>query len=534
MNFSFSMSRFTRLIFLFMGILFISTTLLFLFDGHLNLLNAVIILVTVFALSNYCIGLKKDSILLNVGFVICTILLILFSQFYIDLTFDGQAYHQEMMIQMSSGWNPVYELIDDANNQSIWLNHYSKGYEIIGAVFYKLLNNITYVKFINLIFLALSFLYPFNYFKEKISKKKALLIALIIAFNPVTLVQLMTNLIDGFLYSVTVITVFSYLLSKTSKAYFFDFIIGLILLMNIKFTGLVFGVALYGVILIYALFVEKIKRVILLKKTLLIILIALPFLLTPYIKNFIEKGHPFYPLMGTDKIDFVEDYVPDVIKGKGRLEKIILTNFVSIGNRSDSKLKLPFTFSLNELQKMRNGAPRVGSFGVWWGGLLLFSFMYYFISVFQLRGRFKFSIYEAIICVIILLLLINKAGWWLRYTPYFWLIPILLFLSINQYKETKNGLKILFCLVFINGFLTLIVSLGLRYNDSKEFIYKLNSLKNIKNTIQVDFGAYLGNKALFKEHKIPFVERASKTFTAPEQFNNVVFIEGESKTKTDE
>ena len=277
------MSRFTRLIFLFMGGVFISTTLLFLFNGHLNLLNALIILVIALALSNYCIGLKNDSRLLNVGFVIFIIILIFFSQFYIDLTFDGQAYHQEMMIQMSNGWNPTYELIHDANNQSIWLNHYSKGYEIIGAVYYKLLGSVTYVKFINLIFLVLSFLYPFKYFKRKISKKRAFLIAVIIAFNPVTLVQLMTNLIDGFLYSVTVITVFSYLLSKTNKAYLFDFIIGLILLMNIKFTGLVFGVALYGVILIYALFVEKIKSIILLKKTVLIILIALPFLFTPYI-----------------------------------------------------------------------------------------------------------------------------------------------------------------------------------------------------------------------------------------------------------
>ena len=183
---------------------------------------------------------------------------------------------------------------------------------------------------------------------------------------------------------------------------------------------------------------------------------------------------------------------------------------------------------------MRNAAPRVGSFGVWWGGILLLSFGYYLIAVFQLKRRFKFSVYEAIIGVIILLLLLNKAGWWLRYTPYFWLIPLLLVLSVNQYKSTKKELKFLCLLVIINGLLTLTVSLGVRYKDSRAFISKLDSLRKTKDTVQVDFGAYLGNKALFNEYKIPFIERALKSFIAPKQFNNIVYIEGESKTKRSE
>ena len=532
MRFSFSLSRFTRLNFLFIGWVFLITTLLFLFGRNLTTINSLLILVFSAVASNFCIGFKKNAIFLNLVSIIIISFLIFLSQFYIDLTFDGQAYHQEMMIQMSNGWNPVYELIDKMNNQSLWVNHYSKGYEVIGAVFYSFLDSITSFKFINTLFLGLSFLYPFLYFRKKNKKNKAILIALIIALNPVVLIQIMTNLIDGFLYCVTIITIFSYLLSRTKKIYVIDFILGFLLLLNIKFTGVVFGIVLYGVILIYKLFIDKesIKQV--LQRTTLIIIIAIPFLFSPYINNYLEKGHPLYPLMGINKVDFVDDYLPDVLKDRGKLEKLVFTNFVSIGNRGDSKLKIPFTFSLNELQKMRNGAPRVGSFGVWWGGILLVSFLYYFMSIYRIRDKFKLSIYEVIIGVMLLLLLLNKAGWWLRYTPYIWTTPLLLFLSVDRFKKQKIEFKLLFSLVLVNAALTLVVSLGLGYKYSKLFKEQLFCLKDIKTPIEVDFDAYLGNKALFKEFKIPFKEGSKKTFKVPKIFNNIVVIE--SKLKVNE
>ena len=525
----FSIQRFTRLNLFFIVSIFVVTTMVFFSGAKLSFLNSVLILIVSGTVSNLIIGIKKDTLLLNSLSIINFCLLIFLSQLFIDLTFDGQAYHQEMMIQMANGWNPMFEFIDKTNNQSIWVNHYSKGYEVIGAVFYSFTKSITAVKFINTIFLGLSFLYPFLYFKKNNGTIKAILIALIVACNPVTLTQLMTNLIDGFLYCVTIITFFSYLLSKEERKYLVDFVFGFILLINIKFTGVVFGVALYGAIICYNLIVEKKKTSFFLKRVAFTLLIVAPFLYSPYIKNYSEKGHPFYPLMGANNIDFVDEYVPDVLKNKNKVEKLLYTNFVSIGNRGDSKLKIPFTFTLNELQKLRNGAPRVGSFGVWWGGILLVSILYYLISIIKIRQKFKFSVFEFIIAIILLLLFFNKAGWWLRYTPYFWLIPLLLILSINRYKNDKKEFKILFYLVTINAVFTLIVSLGLGYKDSELFKEKLRNLKETNYTYKVDFDAYLGNKALFKEYNIPFYESKSKTFLKPKAFNNVVIIETDIK-----
>jgi len=534
MKIPFSISRFSRLLLLFMALLFVVTTVFFLGKGQLNFFNATCIAVGCLIISNYCIGIKRDTIIITLLMLLGIICTIGLSKLYIDLTFDGQAYHQEMIIQMSNGWNPIYEEISATNNQSIWLNHYAKGYEVIGAIFYSILGKITIVKFLNLVFLGLSFLYPFNYFKTIKSKSTAFLLALVIALNPVTLSQLMTNLIDGFLYAVVVITLFSYLQSKNKKTYLFDFTLGIILLVNIKFTGLVYAVILYGVLFLYEMFVVKVKSKTLVKRTVVVVILMLPFLIMPYLKNFSEKGHPFYPLMGENNIDFVEDYVPDVLKEKGRLEKLLFTNFVSVGNRSDSFLKIPFSFSFNELQKMRNGAPRVGSLGVWWGGILLVSILFYVYAIFRERKRFTFSVYEVIIGVILFLLIVNKAGWWLRYTPFVWAIPLLLYLSVSRYKKMKNELKILGALALVNAGLTVMVSLGLRYSDSKKFISKLEDLKNTKEIIHVDFGAYLGNKALFLEYGIQFKERSSTGFKSSKPFNNVVVIDQKLELNNEE
>ena len=518
--------RFSRLNFIFFGLIFIFSKIIFLIGGHLNFP----ITITIFILSLICVNLviqfKKDTIKLNILAILLIIFLILISQLYIDLTFDGQSYHQEMIIQLTKGLNPVFEVIDKANVQSVWVNHYPKGYEIIAANFYGLTKRITSVKFINLMFLFLSFLYPFIYFKKEKTIGVAFILALIIAFNPVTLAQLMTNLIDGFLYRSTSIVFFSYLLTKTDKTFFFDFIIGILLLFNVKFTGLIFGFFLVGTLFSYSLVQYKLSHIkIDFKKVIFMILISVPFLFSPYIKNTVDKGHPFYPLMGDNKIDFVDYYVPDVLKDRGKISKLILSNFSSIGNRADTYIKIPFYFTLNELQKMRSGAPHAGSFGVWWGGIVLLTFIYYLWQVFKMTRKFKFSIFELIIALVILLMLMNKAGWWLRYTPYFWLTPLLLILSLMRYNQHMKFLKLFFYLVIFNGLFVLTVSLGLRYQDSMRFKKELISLSKSQKPIPIDFNAYLGNKSLFKEYKINYIESDSKYFVAPKKINDAVVIE---------
>ncbi|NQX84814.1 MAG: hypothetical protein HRT67_02640 [Flavobacteriaceae bacterium] len=476
-------------------------------------------------LANLVLGLENNSIKQNLLVIIFFVISVAFTGFYIDLTFDGQAYHQEMMIQMRKGWNPLYNAIDASNNQAVWVNHYPKSFEIIGTAFYSVFNTIKSTKAINLIFLVLSFLYVKNYlFAIRMEKLKAYKISFFVAFNPIIITQLNTNLIDGFLYAVSVILVCSYLMRAKQKKYFIDFILALLILFNVKFTGVVFATCLTGILLVYS-YVKGESIIVLIKRVVVLMLISLPFIVTPYLKNVYTNGHVFHPLMGKYKIDFAEDYVPDILKHKGSLERLVVTNFVSIGNRSDSYFKIPFTFNLQELKKLNNGSPRVGTFGVMWGGILLFSFVAYLWGVFKNRKKFKFSILEFIIITIIALMFLNKAGWWLRYTPYVWTIPLLLFLSINRYNKNSQFLNVLSVSAVVNTVLILVISIGLRAVDSFKMHQELKQLSAMNKEVTVDFNAYLGNKVLFEEYKIEYIEKDAKYFYNPKTINNVVIIE---------
>jgi hypothetical protein len=525
MNSTQFITNFARLNFLFIGSIFLLLTFLFLLGISLNFYGSIFILVLSWIHANTDIGWGKKSIILNVAFLLFGAFLFGSATLYLDLSYDGQAYHQEMTIQMASGWNPIYEGFSKENSLYVWVQHYPKAFESIGAVFYCVFHKITLIKAINSLFLILSFLYPFIYFRKTKSLQKSILISAIIALNPVVLIQLMTNLIDGFLYTTTIITFFAYLLSKENKSYRWEIFIGLMLLINIKFTGVIFAGALYGIFLVDGLFIRKEKLKIHIKETLIIAIMAIPFLIGPYFVNFYQNGHPLYPILGENKIDFIQDYEPELLKDKNRVSQLVLSNLSSIGNKGDSFVKIPFTFTQNELQKNRNGAPRTGSFGVWWSGILLISLLYYGFCVAKIGRNFKLSKYEGLIGFIILLILLNKAGWWLRYTPYLWLTPLLLYFSLKRYGTHFKFLKVLFGIILMNALFTVLISLGLKYKDGNQLKNRLQQLAQKQQPIKVDFGKYLGNKVLFKEYGIEYEEADAESFKKPLKVNNIVIIE---------
>jgi hypothetical protein len=515
--------------FLFIGFTFVILKIGILLGLRLNSTISVLTLLLALVVSNFVIGIKNDSIKLNIWLLFLLALLAGVSLMFIDLTFDGQAYHQEISIQIANQWNPLYESIDESNNQSLWVNHYARAFELIGAVFFTIFKTIKITKITNFIFLFISFLYIKYYLKSTgYSKSKSFKIALIVALNPILITQLTTSLIDGLLYATSIITVCSFLLIKKKKSYFIDFAIGFLILINIKFTGIVFGIFIYLLLMVNAI-IQKDNIFDLIKRTVLLFIISIPFVITPYIKNFNENGHPLYPLMGENKVDFVEDYVPDILIEKSKISRLLLTSFLSTGNRADAKVKIPFTFTKNELQKLRNGGARAGDFGVWWGGILIISIGSYLFYLLKNRKKFKISIFEFSIFTILLLMFLNKAGWWLRYTPYFWLLPLLMYFSVSRYTRNSKLLNGLTLLVLINSGLIFSVSLGLRYIDSNRMHNKLIHLKKINDTISVDFNALLGNKQLLKEYKINYIEGDSKDFKHPIILNNVVIFDKDGK-----
>tara|TARA_R110002074_G_scaffold14142_5_gene49408 strand:- start:245 stop:1843 length:1599 start_codon:yes stop_codon:yes gene_type:complete len=515
-----------RLFFIFFGLLYFFTQIVLLIGFSLTKINCLIIAISSIVISNFILKIKRFLFYNSISIIVLLICFLLINQ-YIDLTWDGQAYHQEITLRLADGWNPIKTKVSN-----IWVYHYPKSYETLGVFFYDLFGTVKAIKVTNIIFFIILFLYSNSYLKKHFNKKETFIYSLIITFNPVFLGQLTSNLIDGFLYAIVVILVISYLNIKKKSNYRIDFILAIIILINIKFTGLVFAFFISAYILVNEYLIAK-SRTIKIKEFIFLTILIIPFLYSPYIKNnYLEKGHPLYPVMGDNNFAFIDNYEPDIIKPYHRINKVLISNFTTVTNRKEGEFKIPFTFSIRELQRFRNGNPRLGSFGVWWSGILIFSIFFYAYYVYIHRKKFKLSDYEYIIAVIIFITLINKGGWWFRYTPFIWLIPLLLFLSIKRYQKSKKAEITFSLIVFINGLLTLSISFGAIYLDTKRFEKKLLNLKSKNiNSLKIDFGAFYGNKTLLKEYDISYVEAKKETFKEIIMFNSEVAMDTISEKK---
>src|SRR5690606_30770438 len=167
---------------------------------------------------------------------------------FYDITFDGQAYHQEAIIQLEAGWNPYRQYLPDTVNQAIWVNHYAKGMEIVQSMIYATFQDIELGKSVNLllwggsVFIVLALLLRF----ESISLGRSVLLSILISSSPVVFNQLLTYYVDGALSSCILILVTMIILihrrPHPSNCILFAFVI--VILINIKFTDVVY-VALF-------------------------------------------------------------------------------------------------------------------------------------------------------------------------------------------------------------------------------------------------------------------------------------------------
>lgn len=104
---------------------------------------------------------KKESqktIALNIAYAsIIFLICILVSNYFYDVSFDGQWYHQDAIILLSEGWNPFHDIAlvnnQTSGNCAPYLNHYPKASWIAGACLYKFTNSIQIAKSFNLVFI---------------------------------------------------------------------------------------------------------------------------------------------------------------------------------------------------------------------------------------------------------------------------------------------------------------------------------------------------------------------------------------------
>lgn len=415
-----------------------------------------------------------------VGIIILSSIFI--SSITIDNTYDSLNYHKLAVGAIKNGWNPVYQDVADFNKSydnpvklknssyEIYAEHYAKAHWIYAANIYKLTGNIESGRSMVLIISVALFLISLGYFITKFKWKNALCLSFIITLNPITITQVFSYYNDcilGILIFILLILL-TMMIDKKIKymeplQYFLLFMV-LTILINIKFSGLIFAAAYCGFYLVLLLLMKGqkgkiIKYVVTGVLASVIGIFVIGF--SAYPKNYIDHGDVFYPLNGSGKIDIMTRNQPKIFNYMSRLDKLYISIFsrtddIFQSRNRDPELKIPFLINAKEVNNLKEPSVRMGGYGVWFSGILIISVLVLIFYCWRLFIQKKWAVFCMLIVpllsTIILPLLIDNM-WWARYYPHIYVIPVLalVLLFINKKWLLSN----IFCfMVLFNVCLT--------------------------------------------------------------------------------
>lgn len=381
--------------------------------------------------------------------------------------YDGNAYHKMAAGYLKNGWNPLKESADtfaDAffhdegmPETGIWLDHYGKSTWIFAAIIYAVTGNIECGKMYHLLGILMGICLWYPYLRRKqLGNLKSWILTLVIILNPVSIAQLLTYYVDGFLFSMLYILVLGLIQLADEQEQIKSCAWSLIfssmsVLSNVKFTGLLYGgVYCVGFFVLYVFkngkktgikdCVKAFQRFFLLA-VLCTGVIGFPV----YIKNYLDHGTPTYPLTGSGSIDIITSNSPSGFDGKNRFFKLFYSLFGKLDNilYSSEKempvLKIPFSLHKDELGTLSCDM-RISGFGLFFSGLFLISLI---MITGYMRKEKNSSPEKTVLLVLtvlsVLLTFAVQETWWARYAPYFYaVIPISVWMILKNSREDKH------------------------------------------------------------------------------------------------
>ena len=459
----------------------------------------------------------KKFINISLFFLLILSICILIGSSFYDLSWDGQTYHQEAIIQLYNGWNPFYS--ETPNNlYSIWLEHYPKTLEILAASLYKLTGSIEAGKAFNILFIIATFLISLSFFMnfKKINIIVAIVTSLIIAMNPVSIYQSLTYYVDGILASLIasflIIIILIYIHSDRILLGLLFAI--LLVLINIKFTALIYSIV-FTIGFLILLIIKKYSSII--KKFSIISVLSFSFLFSilfigfnPYVTNSIKHKNPFYPI---NKIDIITGNTPVYFLKMNRFESLIYSILAQTDNNLPGdklKLKIPFTF-MNENYWFNCADVRTGGFGPLFSGIILIFLILLLSSIILIIINHEFEILKLFFFIILTILVsvfTIPPTWWARYIPQLWLLPICIIpviIHLNN-RVLKIGSYLLIGVFLVNIYIIASINLKANLHNTQTLKYQLKKIAALDKVVDVYFGDFYSNRIRFEKLGIRFHE----------------------------
>lgn len=443
-----------------------------------------------------------------------------------DDTVDTHGYHQTAVGAMRYGWNPLYEDIGDFNESGKspirlqndyyekWDNHYPKAHWIYAANIYSVTGAIETGRSMVLLVITILFFLVLHYALTRFSLGLSFVLGSLAAFNPISAMQMFSYYNDGMLGNLLLMTILLLTMVLDKKYTSFSLphyaliVMALSVLVNLKFTGPayagVYCFVYFGYIVANKNYRKKYARPLFITGVAAVAVAVFIVGLSTYPKNLLEKGSPFYPLMGGDsEIDIITENEPYTFHEMNNVEKFVTSNFSRTDNISESSgrdpaIKIPFTFSIDELTYLSFVDPRIAGYGVWFGGILLASIgwlVYMAIKLLRQKDWDKLWLMILPLAPTAFIVLALPESWWARYVPQMFLVPAVALVSMLLMRKFYFA-NILTFLLVVNTILIINFQLdgqrlGLKYRESEEKAVDA-LLENGKHTPKVYLGVFGG------------------------------------------
>jgi hypothetical protein len=406
---------------------------------------------------------------------------LLLSALSVDSGYDGWTYHQPGVIALSHGWNPVLQPVFGnwwapysrtigypANGPAIdilWTSVYPKALWILGAqaVAWGLpLDSGKYPELILMYAAALTALRALGL--RGVADVWAYPLSLLVALNPICIVQAPTFYIDGALGSCLAILIFSLLsydLTRSRR----DLMLALcaaLIACNLKYTGPVYTALIVSPFAVWWLCKRRwVARDLQICALAAMVLMAAS--VNPYFTNLKQFGSPIYPV---NAWDLEENQMSAEFLEKPSLKTLMISlSFSNLADRptddpaSDERnFHSPFqSRGLAELKKFGSTADlRIGGFGPFFGLTLALSL---FAACFLIRRPISVTGFALAASGTLLSVVVNPHMWWARFVPQMWLLPVLI-AAAALVRRSRMATPLALVMALLMGVTSLIAVIG--------------------------------------------------------------------------
>jgi hypothetical protein len=456
-------------------------------------------LLLLLALGGYLAGAWRAWLIAFLWLAGCTLLGGAALEWLYDFSGDGQWYHLPGTLALAQGWNPFHtpELAgwnhgfeQGISTAAVYVQHYAKGAWIASAAAYKATGLLEATKVFNLLYMLAVFLLAASFLiRLGLSRIWAHALALTAAVNPVTLYQVPSFFVDGQLASLCALVVVLSLdyFHRPRPQPLILLAASLVLLGNVKFTGLVYAICLGGGLAVVAWLSGERRACRRYTVTgVAAVLVAVVLIgYQPYVTNLQTHGNPFYPVAGrgataneATKRQF-EIWAPPEFMAMGRVEKLTRSLLArSSDAESMPRWKLPFTIDKQELYIFFNAEPRYGGFGPLFGFVLVLTLIAFPLA----RARMPQKLWgmgAGLATVVVLAALVNPEAWWARLSPQLWLVPVILatVLALGASGWPKRFAALLVFLLLSNSALVAALNWGRAAEKNLAFRQQITRLQ---------------------------------------------------------